>query len=117
MPLFLLMGELLFRTRLADDMFRGLSPWVARLPGGLLHVNIIGCGILAAIVGSSGVCAATIGRMSIPELKRQGYDERMMIGDSHGFRHAGHPHSAVDHDDRVRDCRPGVDRASVHRPA
>jgi tripartite ATP-independent transporter DctM subunit len=80
MPLFLLMGELLFRTRLADDMFRGLSPWVARLPGGLLHVNIIGCGILAAIVGSSGVCAATIGRMSIPELKRQGYDERMMIG-------------------------------------
>jgi tripartite ATP-independent transporter DctM subunit len=80
MPLFLLMGEILFRTRLADDMFRGLSPWVARLPGGLLHVNIIGCGILAAIVGSSGVCAATIGRMSIPELKRQGYDESMMIG-------------------------------------
>ena len=80
MPLFLLMGEILFRTRLADDMFRGLSPWVARLPGGLLHVNIIGCGILAAIVGSSGVCAATIGRMSLPELKRQGYDESMMIG-------------------------------------
>src|SRR5262245_9100713 len=80
MPLFLLMGEILFRTRLADDMFRGLSPWVARLPGGLLHVNIIGCGILAAIVGSSGVCAATIGRMSLPELKRQGYDESMTIG-------------------------------------
>jgi tripartite ATP-independent transporter DctM subunit len=74
------MGEILFRTRLADDMFRGLSPWVARLPGGLLHVNIIGCGILAAIVGSSGVCAATIGRESLPELKRQGYDESMMIG-------------------------------------
>ncbi|MGE0850631.1 MAG: TRAP transporter large permease [Hyphomicrobiaceae bacterium] len=80
MPLFLLMGEILFRTRLADDMFRGLSPWVARLPGGLLHVNIIACGILAAIVGSSGVCAATIGRMSLPELKRQGYDESMTIG-------------------------------------
>ena len=80
MPLFLLMGEILFRTRLADDMFRGLAPWVSRLPGRLLHVNIIGCGILAAIVGSSGVCAATIGRMSIPELKRQGYDEKMMIG-------------------------------------
>jgi len=80
MPLFLLMGEILFRTRLADDMFRGLAPWVDRLPGRLLHVNILGCGILAAVVGSSGVCAATIGRMSLPELKRQGYDERMMIG-------------------------------------
>lgn len=80
MPLFLLMGEILFRTRLADDMFRGLAPWVNRLPGRLLHVNILGCGILAAIVGSSGVCAATIGRMSLPELKRQGYDEAMTIG-------------------------------------
>lgn len=80
MPLFLLMGEILFRARIADDMFRGLAPWLSRLPGRLLHVNIIACGILAAIVGSSGVCAATIGRMSIPELKRQGYDEGMMIG-------------------------------------
>ena len=80
MPLFLLMGEILFRTRLSEDMFRGLAPWVAWLPGRLLHVNIVGCSILAAIVGSSGVCCATIGRMSLPELKRQGYDETMMIG-------------------------------------
>lgn len=80
MPLFLFMGEILFRTRLADDMFQGLSGWMNRLPGRLLHVNIVGCGILAAIVGSSGVCAATIGRMSLPELKRRGYDEMMMIG-------------------------------------
>lgn len=80
MPLFLFMGEILFRTRLADDMFQGLTPWMNRIPGRLLHVNIIGCGILAAIVGSSGVCAATVGRMSLPELRRQGYDESMMIG-------------------------------------
>jgi tripartite ATP-independent transporter DctM subunit len=80
MPLFLFMGEILFRTRLADDMFKGLTPWMDRIPGRLLHVNIIGCGILAAIVGSSGVCAATVGRMSLPELRRQGYDESMMIG-------------------------------------
>lgn len=80
MPLFLFMGEILFRTRLADDMFQGLTPWMNRIPGRLLHVNIVGCGILAAIVGSSGVCAATIGRMSLPELRRQGYDENMMIG-------------------------------------
>ena len=80
MPLFLFMGEILFRSRLADDMFQGLTPWMNRIPGRLLHVNIVGCGILAAIVGSSGVCAATIGRMSLPELRRQGYDENMMIG-------------------------------------
>ncbi len=80
MPLFLFMGEILFRSRLADDMFQGLAPWMGRIPGRLLHVNIVGCGILAAIVGSSGVCAATVGRMSLPELRRQGYDEGMMIG-------------------------------------
>lgn len=80
MPLFLLMGEILFRTRLADGMFHGLSSWMNWLPGRLLHVNVVGCGILAAIVGSSGVCAATMGRMSLPELGRQGYDEKMMIG-------------------------------------
>lgn len=79
-PLFLFMGEILFRTRLADDMFQGLTPWMNRIPGRLLHVNIIGCGILAAIVGSSGVCAATVGRMTLPELRRQAYDESMMIG-------------------------------------
>ncbi|WP_112323664.1 TRAP transporter large permease [Oceanibium sediminis] len=80
MPLFLFMGEILFRARLADDMFQGLTPWMNRIPGRLLHANIVGCGILAAIVGSSGVCAATVGRMSLPELRRQGYDETLMIG-------------------------------------
>ncbi len=80
LPLFIWMGEILFRTRLSGDMFKGLSPWVARLPGGLLHVNIVGCGVMAAVAGSSAVTCATVGRMSIPELKKRGYDEGLAIG-------------------------------------
>ncbi len=80
LPLFLLMGEVLFRSRISEDLFRGLAPLVKRLPGQLLHINILGSGILAAIVGSSGVCCATVGRMSLPELKRRGYDEQLSIG-------------------------------------
>lgn len=79
LPMFVWMGEILFRSRLSEDMFSGLSPWMTRLPGQLLHVNIIGCSIFAAVSGSSAATAATIGRMSIPELKRRGYDERMVI--------------------------------------
>ena len=74
------MGEILFRTRLSEDMFRGIAPWVTRLPGRLLHVNVVACGIFAAISGSSAATAVTIGRMSIPELHGRGYDERMSIG-------------------------------------
>jgi len=80
LPLFVWMGEILFRTRLSSDMFNGLAPWVARLPGGLLHVNIVGCGVMAAVAGSSAVTCATVGRMSMPELRRRGYDETLAIG-------------------------------------
>ena len=80
LPLFVWMGEILFRTRLSSDMFNGLAPWLARLPGGLLHVNVVGCGVMAAVAGSSAVTCATVGRMSIPELRRLGYDERLSIG-------------------------------------
>ncbi|WP_298014493.1 TRAP transporter large permease subunit [uncultured Castellaniella sp.] len=80
LPLFLLMGELLFQSKLSENMFRGFAPLVRWLPGRLLHVNVLGCGVLAAIVGSSGVCCATIGRMSVPELTRRGYRESMIIG-------------------------------------
>ncbi len=80
LPLFIWMGEILFRTRLAEDMFQGLAPWMARLPGRLAHVNIVGCGIFAAVSGSSAATCATIGRMSLPELKKRGYDERLSIG-------------------------------------
>lgn len=80
LPLFIWMGEILFRTRLSQDMFKGLSAWLGWLPGRLVHVNIVGCGIMAAVAGSSAVTCATIGRISLPELKRRGYDERMIIG-------------------------------------
>lgn len=80
LPLFIWMGEVLFRTRLSSDMFNGLAPWVSRLPGGLLHVNIIACGVMAAVAGSSAVTCATVGRMSMPELRKRGYDENLSIG-------------------------------------
>jgi tripartite ATP-independent transporter DctM subunit len=80
LPLFVWMGEILFRTRLSSDMFNGLAPWTSRLPGGLLHVNILGCGVMAAVAGSSAVTCATVGRMSMPELRKRGYDEGLAIG-------------------------------------
>ncbi|MGM0858838.1 MAG: TRAP transporter large permease [Pseudomonadota bacterium] len=80
LPLFIWMGEILFRSDLSASMFKGLSPWVQKLPGGLLHVNILGCGVMAAITGSSAVTCATIGRMSVPELARRGYPTNMTIG-------------------------------------
>jgi len=80
LPLFIWMGEILFRSRLSDDLFGGLAPWMARLPGRLMHVNILGCGVFAAVSGSSAATAATIGKMSLPELKKRGYDDRMSIG-------------------------------------
>lgn len=80
LPLFIWMGEILFRTRLSEDLFQGLAPILAKLPGKLLHVNILSCGIFAAVSGSSAATAATIGRMTLPELKRRGYDESMAIG-------------------------------------
>jgi tripartite ATP-independent transporter DctM subunit len=80
LPLFIWMGEILFRSRLSEDMFRGLAPWLGWLPGRLLHVNILGCGVMAAVSGSSSVTCATIGRMSMPELRKRGYHEGMAIG-------------------------------------
>jgi C4-dicarboxylate transporter DctM subunit len=80
LPMFLWMGDILYRTRLSEDMFEGLAPWLARLPGRLLHVNILGCAIFAAVSGSSAATCATIGRISMPELKKRGYDERLAIG-------------------------------------
>ncbi|MCF6321948.1 MAG: TRAP transporter large permease subunit [Rhizobiaceae bacterium] len=80
LPLFIWMGEILFRSKLSQDMFIGLSPWMNRLPGRLLHVNIFGCGVFAAVSGSSAATAATIGKLSIPELAKRGYPEKMMIG-------------------------------------
>jgi tripartite ATP-independent transporter DctM subunit len=80
LPMFIWMGEILFRSSLSDDMFKGLAPWMQRLPGRLLHTNVFGCGIFAAISGSSAATAATIGRMTIPELRKRGYDDFMNVG-------------------------------------
>lgn len=80
LPMFILMGEILLRSRLSDDMFSGLAPWLGRLPGRLLHVNVFGCAIFAAVSGSSAATAATIGKMSIPELKKRGYPESLILG-------------------------------------
>jgi C4-dicarboxylate transporter DctM subunit len=80
LPLFIWMGEILYRTRLSEDMFKGLSPWMAGLPGGLIHTNIVGCTIFAAVSGSSAATLTTVGKMSIPELRRRDYPERMIIG-------------------------------------
>lgn len=80
LPLFIWMAEILFRTRLSETMFAGLAPWLNRIPGRLVHVNILGCGLFAAASGSSSATCATIGRMTVPELTRLGYDERTIIG-------------------------------------
>ena len=80
LPLFIWMGEILYRTRLSEDMFRGLSPWMARLPGGLVHTNIVGCTVFAAVSGSSAATLTTVGKMSIPELRKREYPETMVIG-------------------------------------
>jgi len=80
LPLFIWMGEILFRSRLSKDMFSGLAPWLEFLPGRLLHTQIVGCTIFAAVSGSSAATCATIGKMSLPELKRRGYPDHMAIG-------------------------------------
>lgn len=80
LPMFIWMGEILFRTKMSEDMFKGLAPWLDRLPGRLLHTNIIGCTIFAAVSGSSAATCATIGKMTLPELKKRGYPEEMAIG-------------------------------------
>ena len=80
LPLFIWMGEILFRTKLSESMFRGLAPWVSWLPGRLLHTNVIGCAIFAAVSGSSAATCATIGKMTLPELGSRGYPRDITIG-------------------------------------
>src|SRR3954463_5257572 len=80
LPMFIWMGEILYRTKLSEDMFEGLAPWMQKLPGRLLHVNVVGCAIFAAVSGSSAATCATIGRISLPQLLKRGYNERMAIG-------------------------------------
>jgi len=80
LPLFVWMGEILFRTKLSKNLFKGLAPWMSRLPGGLIHVNVVGCALFAAISGSSAATVATVGKMSIPELRKRNYPEKLLLG-------------------------------------
>ena len=80
LPLFIWMGEILFRTRLSEEMFRGLSPWLNWLPGRLMHVNVLACGIFGSVSGSSAATCATVAKIALPELKKRGYDETVSLG-------------------------------------
>jgi tripartite ATP-independent transporter DctM subunit len=115
LPLFIWMGEILFRTRLSQDMFRGLAPWMQALPGRLLHVNVIGCAIFAAVSGSSAATCATIGKMTPARAQRRGYPEQHVIGSLAGAGTLGLliPPSIIMIVYGV--SRRRVDRAAVHR--
>jgi tripartite ATP-independent transporter DctM subunit len=80
LPLFIWMGEILYRSRLSEEMFEGLAPWLTWLPGRLMHVNILGCAIFGTVSGSSTATCATIAKVALPELKRRGYDEKTCLG-------------------------------------
>ncbi len=80
LPLFILMGEILFHTRLSQNLFSGLAPFVRRLPGGLLHVNVLGCTLFAAVSGSSAATTATVGRITLKELETRGYSRNLALG-------------------------------------
>ncbi len=80
LPLFIWMGEILFRTRLSQQMFEGLTPWLRRVPGRLMHVTVLGCGIFGSVSGSSAATCATISKVALPELLRRGYDEKLALG-------------------------------------
>jgi C4-dicarboxylate transporter DctM subunit len=80
LPLFVWMGEVLYRSRLAQSLFQGLAPLLARLPGGLLHVNVVASALFAAVIGSSAATTATVGRFTLPELLRRGYPKPLALG-------------------------------------
>lgn len=80
LPLFILKGELLYHTGASERLFNGLAPWVRRLPGGLLHVNVLGCTLFGAVTGSTAATTATVGRMTLPELAKRGYDRDLSVG-------------------------------------
>src|SRR6186713_3647740 len=80
LPLFIWMGEILFRTRLSEEMFEGLAPWLNRVPGRLMHTTILGCGIFGSVSGSSAATCATISKVALPELLKRGYSEKIALG-------------------------------------
>src|SRR2546428_4431853 len=91
LPLSVWMGEILYRTKLSEEMFEGLSPWLGWLPGRLMHVNIIGCAVFGTVSGSSAATCATIAKVALPELKKRGYDEKTCLGSLAPARAPRHP--------------------------
>src|SRR4028118_1166854 len=105
LPLFIWMGEILFRTKLSEEMFRGLAPWLNWLPGRLMHVNVLACGIFGSVSGSSAATCATVAKIALPELKKRGYDERLPLGPlagARGRRPAGQDRAAGAEETRLR---------------
>ena len=80
LPLFIWMGEILYRTKLSEEMFEGLAPWLNWIPGRLMHVNVLACGIFGTVSGSSAATCATIAKVALPELVKRGYDEKTCLG-------------------------------------
>jgi TRAP-type mannitol/chloroaromatic compound transport system permease large subunit len=80
LPMFIWMGEILYRTKLSEQMFDGLSPWLSRVPGRLMHTTVLGCGIFGSVSGSSAATCATIAKVALPELERRGYDRHLALG-------------------------------------
>src|SRR5215207_4215927 len=108
LPLFIWMGEILYRTRLSEEMFRVLAPWLNWLPGRLMHVNVLACGIFGSVSGSSAATCATVAKIALPELNKRGYDENEPRLARRG-RHARHPHPALDHHGGLRRRRERLD--------
>ncbi len=80
LPFFIWMGEILFRSKISESLFRGLSPWMDNIPGRLVHVNVLACTFFAAVSGSSAATTATVGKITVPELQKRGYDHDLSIG-------------------------------------
>ena len=104
LPLFVWMGEILFRTKLSENLFKGLSPWMQKLPGGLIHVNVVGCALFAAISGSSAATVATVGKMSIPELRKRNYPEKILFGSLAGSGTLGLLNSTIYYFNNLWSC-------------
>ena len=114
LPLFILMGELLFRTRLSQSLFTGIAPWMGFLPGRLLHTTVIGCSMFAAISGSSAATTQVVGRITLTELLRRGYDKDIAVGSLAGAGTLGFPDPALDPDDHLCRAGGGIAPAAVH---
>ena len=115
LPLFIWMGEILFRTRLVGaDVPRPGAVAGQAARAGCSMCNVLGCGIFGSVSGSSAATCATIAKIALPELRKRGYDERMALGSLARRGHARHPDPALDHDDRVRGRGRRLDHPHVH---